>query len=170
MDSPEDGGRCAIAMISCWICSRVFPPVGIPSLLAASIRSWSPVFGLEEGMTGCESAGLVPGCEGCCRAAAGAGVGAGEDGWRKGLVPFWIPAETFWNSLDALSNSLLAWATILASSGIFCGPHRKKTKMIAAMLPSSKGSKANLAFSGRPFLGKSGTPILLRLAGGSFQC
>lgn len=89
----------------------------------------------------------------------------GVEGAKKGLVPFWISTETFWNSLDALSNSFLAWATILASSGIFCGPHRKKTRIIAAMVPSSRGSKAILAISGlSSFEKKRGEPGLLRLA------
>jgi len=72
---------------------------------------------------------------------------AGVDVARSGLVPFWRPTATFWNSFDALSNSLRAWATILASSGIFWGPHRKKTTTIAAMVASSRGSKAIFALS-----------------------
>ncbi len=69
----------------------------------------------------------------------------------KGLVPFCMLVETFWNSLLAFSNSLRAWAASLASSGIFCGPHRKKARRIAAIVPSSNGSKVTLSL-GLPFL------------------
>jgi hypothetical protein len=119
---------CAILMISSWICSLVFPCVKIPSFLAASISSSSPVLFSTRETAGVSAEDMVVEPEeglaaGCGRAdlACGADVEAWavSEGANRGLALSCKLVAAFWNSFVALSNSFLALATVLASSGIF---------------------------------------------------
>lgn len=65
------------------------------------------------------------------------GAGVDVDGGEK------LDGEVI--SFDAFSNSRFAKATDLAISGSFCGPHRKTTTNMTAMLIASNPTVAKFA-------------------------